>query len=120
VADDLQAILGGFQELIFRGVIYRMTEEWLGIWWALMISAMLFGLIHMSSAGATIFSAMAVALQGVVLLAATFLLTHRLWMAIGRHMAWDFANDGIFGVGIAGLSGQSLHGLLQANLSGPK
>ncbi len=46
------------QELIFRAVIYRMTEEWLGTWWALMISALLFGLIHLSSAGATLFSAL--------------------------------------------------------------
>jgi hypothetical protein len=40
-------------------------------------------------------------------------------MALGIHMAWDFANDGVFGVGIAGQSGQSLHGLLQADLNGP-
>lgn len=119
------ALVGAFvsafaQELIFRGVIYRITEEWLGTWWAIAISALLFGLIHLSSAGATIFSALGVALQAGVLLAAAYALTHRLWMAIGLHMAWDFANDGIFGVGVAGQSGQALHGLLQANLSGPR
>ena len=119
------ALVGAFtsafaQELIFRGVIYRITEEWLGTWWALAISAILFGLIHMSTAGATIFSALAIALQAGILLAAAYALTHRLWMALGLHMAWDFANDGIFGVGVAGQSGQSLQGLLQANLSGPE
>jgi CAAX protease family protein len=119
------ALVGAFlsafaQEVIFRAVIYRITEEWLGTWWALVISAMLFGLIHLSSAGATVFTALAVALQAGVVLAAAYALTHRLWMALGLHMAWDFANDGIFGVGVAGQSGQSLHGLLQANLSGPK
>jgi len=119
------ALIGAFvsafaQELIFRAVIYRITEEWLGTWWALVISALLFGLIHLSSAGATIFSALSVALQAGVLLAAAYALTRRLWMVLGIHMAWDFANDGIFGVGVAGQSGQSLHGLLQANLNGPK
>jgi membrane protease YdiL (CAAX protease family) len=118
------ALVGAFvsalaQELIFRAIIYRITEEWLGTWWALAISALLFGLIHLSSAGATIFSALAVALQAGVVLGAAYALTHRLWMALGLHMAWDFANDGIFGVGVAGQSGQSLHGLLQANLNGP-
>jgi hypothetical protein len=34
-------------------------------------------------------------------------------------MAWDFANDGIFGVGVAGQTGQSIQGLLQAQLNGP-
>ena len=118
------ALVGAFvsafaQELLFRAVIYRMTEEWLGTWWAVLISALLFGLIHLSSAGATIFSALAVALQAGVVLAAAYVLTHRLWMALGLHMAWDFANDGVFGVGVAGQSGQSLHGLLQAKLNGP-
>jgi hypothetical protein len=105
--------------LIFRAVVYRITEEWLGTWWALVISALLFGLIHLSSAGATIFSALAVALQAGVVLGAAYALTHHLWMALGLHMAWDFANDGIFGVGVAGQSGESLPGLLQAHLSGP-
>ncbi len=119
------ALIGAFvsafaQELIFRAIIYRITEEWLGTWWALVISTTLFGLIHLSSAGATIFSALAVALQAGVILAAAYALTHRLWMALGLHMAWDFANDGIFGVGVAGNSGQSLYRLLQASLIGPK
>lgn len=118
------ALLGAFasgfaQELLFRAVIHRITEEWLGTWWALGISAILFGLIHLTSAGATLYSALAVALQAGILLGAAYALTHRVWMAFGIHMAWDFANDGIFGVGIAGQTGQSLHGLLQANLSGP-
>jgi membrane protease YdiL (CAAX protease family) len=118
------ALAGAFasafvQEMIFRVVIYRITEEWLGTWWAVAISALLFGLIHLTSAGATIFSALAVALQAGVLLTAAYALTHRLWMALGIHMAWDFANDGIFGVGVAGQSGQSIPGVLQATLNGP-
>jgi membrane protease YdiL (CAAX protease family) len=108
------------QELIFRAAIYRITEEWLGTWWAVAISALLFGLIHLTSAGATLFSALAVALQAGVLLAAAYALTHRLWLALGIHLGWDFANDGIFGVGVAGQSGQSIQGLIQATLKGPE
>ena len=120
----LGALAGAFvsafaQELIFRAVIYRITEEWLGTGWALVISAFLFGLIHLSSAGATLFSALSVALQAGIVLAAAYALTHRLWLALGLHMAWDFANDGIFGVGVAGQSGQLLHGLFQSELHGP-
>src|ERR1044071_7842723 len=116
----LGAFVSGFvQELIFRAVIYRIVEQWLGTWWALGISALLFGLIHLTSAGATLFSALAVALQAGIVLGAAYALTHRLWMALGIHMARDFANDGIFGVGVAGQTGQSLHGILQASLQGP-
>ena len=121
----LGALFGAFvsalaQELVFRAVIYRITEEWLGTWWAVSISAILFGLIHLSSAGATIFSTLAVALQAGVILATVYTLTHRIWMALGLHMAWDFANDGVFGVGTAGQSGESLKGLFQASLQGPE
>jgi hypothetical protein len=35
-------------------------------------------------------------------------------------MAWDFANDGIYGVGVAGQTGAGLRGLLQAKLIGPE
>jgi hypothetical protein len=120
----LGTLVGAFvsafvQELIFRGVLYRITEQWLGTAWALAISALLFGLIHLTSAGATIYSTVSVALEAGILLGATYALTHRLWMPIGLHMAWDFANDGIFGVGVAGQSGQPIKGLLQAHLSGP-
>jgi len=118
------ALLGAFvsalvQELIFRAVIYRITEEWLGTWWALGISALLFGLIHLTSEGATILSALSVAVQAGVVLAAVYTLTRRLWMALGLHMAWDFANDGIFGVGLAGQTGEAIKGLFQATLYGP-
>jgi membrane protease YdiL (CAAX protease family) len=107
------------QELIFRTILFRIAEEWLGTWWAVLISALLFGLIHLTQAGATLFSALGIALQAGVMLAAAYVLTGRLWMALGLHMAWDFANDGIFGVGAVGQTGQTLQGVLKAMLSGP-
>jgi membrane protease YdiL (CAAX protease family) len=80
------ALVSAFvQELVFRGVLYRITEAWLGWWWALALSALLFGLIHLTSAGATIFSAIALALQAGILLGAAYALTGRLWMAVGLH-----------------------------------
>ena len=117
------SLLGAFasawvQELIFRVVIYRITEVWLGTWWALVISALLFGLIHLFSEGATLVSAPAVSLEAVSPRCGLY--PHpRIWMALGIHMAWDFANDGVYGVGIAGQSGAKLTGLVHANLSGP-
>ena len=118
------SLLGAFvsawvQELIFRAAIYRLLEEWLGTWWALGISALLFGLIHLSNQGATLMSALAVSLEAGLILGAAYTLTRRIWMAVGIHMAWDFANDGIYGVGIAAQSGAKLIGLIHANLDGP-
>jgi uncharacterized protein len=33
---------------------------------------------------------------------------------------WDSANDGIFGIGVAGETGESIKGLLQPSLKGPE
>jgi len=110
---------GFIQEIIFRGVIFRITRESLGMWWALGISSILFGLIHILSATATLQSVVAITLEAGVLLGAAYMLTKQLWLPIGIHVAWDLANDGIFGVGLSGASGDTISGLLQAKLTGP-
>ena len=110
---------GFIQEIIFRGVIFRITRESLGMWWALGISSILFGLIHILSATATLQSVVAITLEAGVLLGAAYMLTKRLWLPIGIHVAWDLANDGIFGVGSSGATGETIRGLFQAKLTGP-
>ena len=110
---------GFIQEVIFRGVIFRITRESLGMWWALGISSILFGLIHILSATATLQSVVAITLEAGVLLGAAYMLTKRLWLPIGIHVAWDLANDGIFGVGSSGATGETIRGLFQAKLTGP-
>jgi membrane protease YdiL (CAAX protease family) len=105
------------QELIFRGVLYQIVEESIGTWWALGLSSLVFGVIHLTSPANTVLSTMGVLAAGV-LFAGAFLLTRQLWLVIGIHAAWDFANDGIFGVAVSGTSGHAIPSLLQANLRG--
>ena len=69
------ALVSAFaQELIFRAIVFRITEEWLGIWWALAVSTLLFGLIHLTQAGASLLSSLAIALQAGLMLAAAYTL----------------------------------------------
>lgn len=109
---------GFVQEILFRGILFRIIEEWLGSWTALIISTVLFGLVHVFSTGATLFSTLSIMLEAGLLLGAAFMLTRRLWLATGLHIAWDFAIDGIFGIGASALSGDPMQGLLQARLTG--
>ncbi len=108
---------GVFEEMLFRGILFRVAEEALGTWWALLISALLFGLLHLLNPNASGFAAVAIALEAGVLLAAAYVLTRRLWLAIGIHFAWNFTQGGIFGVAV---SGSQASGLLQAQLTGPE
>jgi len=104
------------EEIIVRGVVFRIIEEWLGTWIALAVSSLLFGLAHAANPHATVLSGLAIALEAGILLAAAFVLTRRLWLPIGLHFGWNFAQGGIFGVAVSGIP---FDGILKSNLSGP-
>jgi len=107
---------GVLEEVLFRGVIFRITEEWVGSWGALAFSSLLFGAGHLANPHATLTSALAIALEAGLLLGAAFMITRRLWLPIGLHAAWNFTQSGIFG---APVSGTVPHGLFVSTLSGP-
>ena len=107
---------GTLEEILFRGVIFRLFEESLGTWIALAISAALFGLIHIGNPNATLLAAVAIAFEAGVMLAAAYVLTRRLWLAIGIHAAWNFTQSGIFSVPVSGFP---IQGVFVGELRGP-
>ncbi len=88
---------GVFEEIIMRGIIFRLTEEKLGTVIALIISALLFGLLHLPNHNATLYSAFAIAMEAGILLAAIYVYTRNLWSAIFLHFSWNFAESSIYG-----------------------
>jgi membrane protease YdiL (CAAX protease family) len=102
-------------ECLSRGILLRITEESLGTWLALLISSLLVGVLLAFSPSATVVSTVAI-LEANLLLGAAYLLTRRLWMAIGINFAWNFTQAGIFGVKVPG---NEAGGLLDSQLSGP-
>lgn len=103
------------EEVLVRGVLFRILEESLGSWIALGLSALIFGLLHAFNPGASVVSTVAIALEAGVLLAAAYMYARRLWLVIGLHAAWNFIEGGIFGVSVSG--GQA-HGLLSVQFQG--
>jgi uncharacterized protein len=108
-------MVGITEELLIRAVAFRILEDWLGSWLALVITAVLFGLMHLPNPQATVVSSTAIALEAGVMLAAAYMVTRRVWLAIGIHIAWNFAQSGIFGVATSGVKSA---GYLQGNLNG--
>jgi membrane protease YdiL (CAAX protease family) len=107
---------GVLEEVLIRGILFRILEQWLGSWVALGISAVIFGVLHLLNPGATFLNAAAISIEAGVLLAAAYMLTRRLWLCIGTHIAWNFTQGGIFSVAVSG--GES-KGLLQSRMVGP-
>jgi uncharacterized protein len=106
-----------FEELLFRGVVFRLFQEWGGTWIALAVSALLFGLVHSKNPGATWVSTIAIALEAGILLAAAFVVTRNLWFPIGLHFAWNFCEGPIYGTQISGHD--FVTSALVGRLSGP-
>lgn len=104
------------EEIIFRGVLFRILSSWAGDAIALAVSAGLFGAVHAFNDGATAVSTLAIALEAGVLLVAAYLVTRRLWLPIGLHAGWNFTEGGLFG---ASVSGGRAHGLLASRFDGP-
>ena len=93
---------GLIEELIFRLVIFRLLMRAFGPWWALASSAAIFGALHLANPHATPFAALAIAIEAGLMLAAFYLLTGRIWMSVGVHAAWNFAQGAIFGARVSG------------------
>ncbi len=106
-----------FEEILMRGVLFRITEDSLGTWIAVAISALVFGLLHLMNPGATLVATLCIALEAGVLLALAYLMTRRLWLPIGLHFGWNFTQGGIFGLAV---SGGRTQGLFRSSLAGPE
>lgn len=119
VAIPLVAAIGTafIEEIVFRGIVFRIVEGALGTWIALVLSSAIFGLLHLVNPHATLQGAVAIVFEAGVMLAAAYVLTRRLWLPIGIHAGWNFTQGGIFGVSV---SGQPSGGLLDGTLSGPE
>lgn len=111
-------IMAGFaEEILFRGVLLRLAERWLGTWWALALTSVLFGGVHLTNSEATVVGVVAIMLEAGVLLGACYVVTRRLWLAIGLHVAWNFVQGGVFGSDISGVG--TGRGLFEARFTGP-
>lgn len=113
----LHMLVGVFEETLIRGILFRFLEEGFGSWVALIISALFFGFSHMSNPNATVWSAIAIALEAGVSIGAAYMATRSLWFAMGLHTAWNFLQGAVFGVAVSG-NGAPTESLFQPLIQG--
>lgn len=103
VALSLQS--GFVEEILLRLIVLRLLWRAFGLWPALAVSAFLFGALHLMNPNASWFAAMAIAVEAGMMLAAFYILTGRLWVAIGVHAGWNFTQGWVFGAAVSGTGG---------------
>jgi uncharacterized protein len=106
-----------FEELLFRGVLFRIVEEWLGSWVSLVVSSLVFGLLHLMNPMATLMGAIFISVEAGILLAAAYMLTRRLWMSMGFHVAWNYVQSAVYSGIVSGADADP--GLLKSTIEGP-
>lgn len=109
--------LGVLQAIFVCGILFRIVEGSLGTLIALALTVILFGIAHAGSPGATLVSVSVIGLEAGALLVATYVYTRRLWMPFGLLAAWNFVEQGVFGVSVPG---HEEKGLLVSRFHGPK
>ncbi|UYY58073.1 CPBP family intramembrane glutamic endopeptidase [Sphingomonas sp. S2-65] len=102
---DVREALGTglLEELLARLVIFRLLARAFRVDVALALSAALFGLAHLGNPGASLGSAAAIAVEAGLTFAGFYLLTGRIWMSVGAHAGWNFAQGAVLGASVSGM-----------------
>lgn len=93
---------GVVEEIMIRAIVLRLLWRAFGPVTAFLISAALFGAGHLPNSAASVFAAICIAIEAGVMLGALYALTGRLWVPIGVHIAWNFAQGYLFGAAVSG------------------
>lgn len=109
---------GFIEEVFSRGILLRLVERATGTWWALAISALIFGLGHLGNPNVPLIGAIAIGVEAGLLLGAAYVVTRRLWLTVGIHAAWNTVQGGVWSSPVSGMDQGP--GLIHGTFSGPE
>lgn len=95
-------LVGCCEEVIFRGILFKIVEHRWNVFTALVVSSLSFGFIHIGNANATLWSSIAIVIEAGLLLGVAYQYSGTLWMPIGIHWSWNFVQGPILGFAVSG------------------
>ena len=99
---SLFLLVGVVEEVIFRGILFRLIADKWNIAVGLTTSSLLFGLAHLGNPGATLWAALAIALASGWLFGMAYAYHQTIWVPVGMHWAWIYLEGGVFGCAVSG------------------
>ena len=103
------------EELVFRGyILNNLLDTFPNRWIALVISAVLFAIFHITNPGINSLAFANLFLAGC-LLGMNYIYTKNLWYSLAFHLSWNFFQGPLLGFRVSGLT---LPSLLQAETKG--
>ena len=115
---SLFLLVGVVEEVVFRGILFRLiTDKW-NITVGLTTSSLLFGLAHLGNPGATLWAALAITLASGWLFGMAYAYHQTIWVPIGMHWAWNYLEGGVFGCAVSGAP-LDYQPLITPRISGP-
>lgn len=99
--------VGWSEELVFRGYLLQNLRDGIGIFWAVAIMSIYYGIVHMSNPNSTWLAGVIISIFGFLRIF-PWLRTGQLWLGMGMHAGWNFLQGPIFGFGVSGYSTQIL------------
>ena len=93
--------IGYWEELVNRGYLFQNMREGMGLVAAVIVSCVLYGVLHAANPNASWLSSTIIVGFGLLRLYG-YLATGLLWLSIGMHIGWNFFQGPVFGFAASG------------------
>jgi len=102
------------QDIVYFAIIFRIAERHLGTVLSIVIAGIIFGFKHLLFPDYSIWTGIAITIEGAILFSAFYIKTRKIWMVFGFHFMWNFIQNGFL------LKIQNMESLFKINISGPE
>lgn len=103
----MDVVVSWWEELVFRGYLLQNMMEGMNVLAAVVISCIIYGVVHMTNPNAGLLSSAIIVLFGFLRIYG-YLITGQLWLSFGMHIGWNFFQGHIFGFAASGQETPSL------------
>jgi len=90
------------EEILMRGYILNNLMDSMNKYWALLISATIFSVLHGMNPNISFLAIINIMLAGIIL-GSSYIFTRNLWFPISLHLFWNFFQGPVLGYSVSGM-----------------